>query len=315
MLPAKRAAAFIDFIVVLAVVVLGLLFMMVLFTSNVTGGGLPKSFNAITASPGCIPSVDLNDCGACGEGGDKCCYCPAKCVIADKTIKKDANCGGLAEEFAKVNTVFTCNDTCQDNYCQCPQGCILSQWATVKNGGDCDGFQPTSFSPTVLASCTQTCNDAICKCPTTKQRNGKGWDIDVPFSMCYKTIVYQGESCLNPPDLMIPYPGVQFSEGVTIKKIKVTNVGGADFIAPFRVCFIGPMAIEPMIIDGLEHGATTEVELESGLHFGSDEIVYAVANCKPDGSQETENEFYTLNNVYTCKTFQTAQGATTCTAA
>jgi len=306
----ERGAAFIDFIIVMILVVVGLVAVLFLFTSSVTGG-LSNSFKAISQSPGCIPSATLSDCGEC-SGGDKCCYCPAKCMQADASIKQGFDCGGLAEEFAKVqNKFFACNDTCVNDFCQCTdsKGCILSQWVTVKKGETCLGFEPMSLPPTELESCTETCTESNCTCPKTTMRNDIG--RDQYFPACYKTVVNQGETCKSLPDLSVIYPYVQFSlnKGLFVRTVKVQNVGGTDFVAPFAVCFQGMSKI----VDGLEDGATTEVDLESSVSFGSDKTENVVVNCNPsDGSVVDTNEFYTQNNVHTCIIFQTAQGATSC---
>jgi hypothetical protein len=304
MLPAKRAAAFIDFIVIAAIVVFGLLFVMVLFTSNVTGGGLSKSFSAISESPGCIPSVTLDDCGECG-GNDKCCYCPTKCVLADETIKRGAECGGLAEEFATVKET-TCDSTCEDDYCRCPAGCVFSWWVAVRKGGNCGGIIPTPEPSTKLTGCLQTCTDTACTCPTTDYRNGIHHESKFP--MCYKNYITQNQYCQTLPDLTIIYPYVQFEKSKTgsVRVVKVQNVGGTDFAAPFKVCFQDLSKI----VDGLEAGVTIDVRLESGISFGSGEAT-AVVNC---GSPETP-EFNTDNNQHKCNVFVSAQGTAQCISA
>jgi hypothetical protein len=309
-----RGAAFIDFIIVLILIVVGLVAALFLFTSSVTGG-LSNSFKAMSQSPGCIPSVTLDDCSDCG-GNDKCCYCPAKCVQADKPIKAGFDCGGLAEEFAKVqDKFFACNDTCVNDFCQCTdsKGCILSKWATVKKGETCLGVEPTSFPTTELKSCTETCTDSNnCTCPTGVQGNKDVNNRENWVPMCHKTVAEQGKTCQTLPDLEVSYPGVQFSFSSAgfVRTVEVRNIGGTDFVAPFTVCFQGVSKI----VDGLEAGATINVNLESSTSFGADGTYFAVVNCDPKtGGVVTTNEFNTDNNVYACKTFQPAQGVPSCT--
>jgi len=302
----SRGFAFIDFIVILILIVVGLVAALFLFTSSVTGG-LSNSFSAISKSPGCIPSVTLDDCSECG-GHDKCCYCPAKCFQADKPIKAGFDCGGLASEFAKINYVFTCNDTCIGDFCQCPTGCVLSQWNTVKKYETCLGYEPAPLPVNKTQNCADSCTDENnCTCPTTTMRNGINHETYYPE--CSKNIVSQGETCDTPPDLAVLYVRYSVSSTGFVRTIGVQNTGDTDFVAPFTVCFQGVSKI----VDGLEDGVTMDVDLESGTSFGADGPYSAVVNCDPKtGGVITANEFNTENDVYTCTQFTPAQGVPSC---